>query len=317
MRYKVILSLFALIFINVQPRSAVTYTFSGGRFGDCLLSYCHALWIAYVYNLDFLYKPFKYSDQLLMDNTDILYSDATSKNFKQTLHINHALQYGVQDETLYIVPFFCESHVEHNDPRCPFLFQVNWKDPGFLTELKRRISPKNFLSQPELSKDFITVALHVRKGTGWDIPQFAPNFEKLTEMGPLKWPPDSYYIAQIKKLTEIYATQNFLIYLFTDHDKPLEIIEKYKNAVNDSRIEWKCRQETNRQDLNVLEDFFALTQFDCLIRNDSNFSIIASKLGSYQVMIAPWDSRKNSDGIIEICSVYFETNNNGEILADN
>lgn len=305
------------IFKSCYAKSAVSYTFSGGRFGDCLIAYCHAYWIAYTLDLDFIYRPFKYSDQLLMDQTDTLYSEQLLKKYKQTLHINHALQHGVYDDTLYIVPFFCESHVEHNDPRCPFLFQVDWKNDGFISELKKRIAPKYLMQMPELCLDAINIAVHVRKGTGWDIPQFAPTFEKLTEMHPLKWPPDSYYIGQIKKISELFPTKKLCIYLFTDHDKPLDIIEKYKQIINDSRIQWRCREIANRQDLNVLEDFFALTRFDCLIRNDSNFSIIASKLGSYQIMIGPWDSRKTINGDIEICSICFEDSDKSEILTIN
>ena len=298
-----------LIFFSVQAaggKSAVTYTFSGGRFGDCLIAYCHALWIAYQLDLDFIYQPFKYSDHLMLHETDILYSAAAIQNYTQTSHINYAFQYGVQPDTLYIVPFFPESHIEHNDPRCPFLFQVNWEDQGFIRELKKRIWPQNALSLPVIPSDCITVALHVRKGTGWDIPKFAPSFEKLTEMHPLKWPPDTYYIEQIKKISEQFTHQKIYIYLFTDHDKPRELIEKYQKAVDNPFIIWDCRHENNRQDLNVLEDFFALTQFDCLIRNDSNFSIVASKLGDYKILLAPWGS-KMIDGEIVINEVLIES----------
>lgn len=313
---------FFLFLLNISlcstgfAKSAVSYTFSGGRFGDCLIAYCHAFWISHILDLDFLYKPFKYSDQLLMHETDTIYSEAHIKNYKQTLHINHALSNGVQPDTLYIVPFFCESHVEHDDPRCPFLFQVDWKNEGFINEIKKRLAPKYALPIPDLSSDEINIAVHVRKGTGWDIPQFAPSFEKLTEMGPLKWPPDSYYIEQIKKIIALFPDSYLTIYVFTDHDKPQEIIEKYRLAINDVRIKWKCRVQNNRQDLNVLEDFFALTYFDCLIRNDSNFSIVASKLGSYKVLIAPWDSRKNEKGEVEISGIYFEKNNEVKFLVE-
>lgn len=297
-------------------KSAVTYNFSGGRFGDCLVSYCHAFWIAYYFDLDFVYKPFKYSDQLLMDQTDILYCDSVLKQYKQIVYINHALMYGVQPDTLYIVPFFCESHIERNDPRCPFLFQVDWKDKKFISQLKTRIAPKHILNCPDVPNNKVTIALHVRKGTGWDIPQFAPTFEKLTEMHPLKWPPDSYYLAQIKKILELYPGREFFIYVFTDHDKPQEIIEKYKSYIQSTQIIWACRQEHNFHDLNVLEDFFSLMQFDCLIRSDSNFSIIASKLGSYEVLIAPWESFKAENGVIEIATIYFEKDNEAQILRN-
>lgn len=285
-------------------KSAVTYNFSGGRFGDCLVSYCHAFWIAYLLDLDFLYKPFKYSDQLFMHETDILYSDALAREYKQVVHISHAFANGVAPDTLYIVPYFPESHIEHNDPRCPFLFQVDWNNKGYIQELQRRIKPKCTLNMPDLPEDCITIAVHIRKGTGWDIPLFAPCFEKLTEMHPLKWPPDSYYLDQIMRVVQQFPEKKMYIHIFTDHDKPQEIIEKYRRYIKDERIIWTCRAQNNKHDLNVLEDFFALTLFDCLIRNDSNFSFIASKLASYQILIAPWESAKNSSGEIYISSIY-------------
>lgn len=301
----ILFCLFSYFTIPIFPKSAVTYTFSGGRFGDCLVSYCHALWIAYIFDLDLIYKPFKYSDQLMMHAMDLEANCAS--RYKQVLHITHAFVNGIQDNTLYVVPFFPESHIEHHDPRCPFLFQVDWKNEGFVQELKKRIFPKNELLLPKLSHDVINIAVHVRKGTGWDIPQFAPTFEKLTEMHPLKWPPSSYYIEQIKKIMELYPGQKLCFYIFSDHDNPAEIIKEYKTCICDSRITWKCRDESNRHDLNVLEDFFALTCFDCLIRNDSNFSIIASKLGNYKTMIAPWGSKK-CDNVIIIDEILIELN---------
>ncbi len=160
----------------------------------------------------------------------------------------------------------------------------------------------------ELPTDCITIAVHIRKGTGWDIPQFAPSFEKLTEMGPLKWPPDSYYIEQIQNIIKLFPDQKLYIHIFTDHDNTQEIVEHYKAAINDTtgHVSWGCRAQGNKHDLNVLEDFFALTTFDCLIRNDSNFSLIASKLANYKMLIAPWES-KMVNGTIVISGILIET----------
>jgi hypothetical protein len=52
-------------------RAAIAYDFSGGRFGDNLLTYLHGLWIAYTYDIDLVYKPFEFSDQLLLHNMSL------------------------------------------------------------------------------------------------------------------------------------------------------------------------------------------------------------------------------------------------------
>lgn len=307
MKHKIIIFFLFLSFIKLDSKSAVTYTFSGGRFGDCLIAYCHAFWAGYYFDLDFVYKPFAYSDQLALHIADQTYNADIEKKYKQTLHISHAFAHGIQSDTLYVVPYFPESHIEHQDPRCPFLFQVDWNNQGYINELRKRIKPRNLFALLDIPADCISVAVHIRKGTGWDIPQFAPTFEKLTEMHPLKWPPDSYYIMQIKRILALYPDQNIYIHIFTDHDNPLEIVEQYKTVIPDARITWGCRNQENRHNLNVLEDFFALTYFDCLIRNDSNFSFVSSKLVNYKVIIAPWDS-KMIDGQIIINETLIETN---------
>ena len=79
----------SFFFIYTAPfwyTSAVTYDFSGGRFGDNLVSYCHAKWISYKYNIPLLYKPFDYSDQLMMDVLEIPYSDDLEKQFENIVN---------------------------------------------------------------------------------------------------------------------------------------------------------------------------------------------------------------------------------------
>ncbi|HEV7737800.1 MAG TPA: hypothetical protein VGO47_10580, partial [Chlamydiales bacterium] len=46
---------------NPDSTQAITYEFSGGRFGDNLLAYFHAKWVSYKYNIPFFYKEFPYS----------------------------------------------------------------------------------------------------------------------------------------------------------------------------------------------------------------------------------------------------------------
>ena len=54
-----------------------------------------------------------------------------------------------------------------------------------------------------------------------------------------------------------------------------------------------------------LEDLFGLSQFDCLVRPASNFSIIAAKLANYRIEIAPshyrWENGSLSIENVELC----------------
>ena len=67
--------------------SKVTYTFSGGRFGDNLLAYIHAKWIAYRYHIPLLYKPFDCSDQLVLHNLEELYNERKASQFRNQIHL--------------------------------------------------------------------------------------------------------------------------------------------------------------------------------------------------------------------------------------
>src|SRR3989344_7064790 len=93
---------------------AVTYELSQGRFGDNLLSYIHAKWIAYKYDVPLLYKPFVYSDQLLLHERELLYSDVVKNQFDNIVVLGKHLmpQHDENNSILYIVPYFPESKWE-------------------------------------------------------------------------------------------------------------------------------------------------------------------------------------------------------------
>lgn len=288
------------------PTSAVTYTFSGGRLGDNLLAYCHAKWISYIYNIPLLYKPFDYSDQLVMDIVEIRYTSSLEQQFKKT--VTYSEVDGKIDPDsgyLYVIPFFPESIFNRQDTEFPYLFSVDWQDPQFKQILKKLICPFAPIQTPFLPKDCLSVAIHVRRGTGWDIPNYQITPEALIASHPLRFAPDSFYIEQLKKITRLFSSQTIYVYLFTDHNDPGQLAQKYKKAINDDRMIIDYRTNVNNEFVNVIDDFFALTKFDCLIRPDSNFSFIASKLADYKILISPWHGSVHGEDI-NIDEINFE-----------
>lgn len=273
--------------------TAVTYTFSGGRLGDNLLSYCHAKWVSYKYNIPLLYKPFDYSDQLMMHLSEMPYSQELEQQFTKIVVYSNDTIIDPSSGYLYVIPYFPESIFNRDDSVFPFLFFVDWQDSEFKALLQKMIYPINQLKMPALPKDSLTVALHVRKGTGWDIPNYRITPEQLTASHPLRFAPDSFFINQLKNIVRIFNDQQIYIYLFTDHNNPAELAQKYRQAVGCDRMIIDYREQENNEFINVLDDFFALTHFDCLIRADSNFSFIASKLGNYKMQISPWHGLVN------------------------
>ena len=269
--------------------SAVTYTFSGGRFGDNLLSYCHAKWIAYKYNIPLLYKPFGYSDQLKMHYLEIPYSIELEQQFERVVTYSEVDgEIDPESGFLYVIHFFPESIYDRQDPIFPYLFAVDWQDLQFKTLLNQMISPVNIIKIPMPDQECLSVAVHVRKGTGWDIPNYRISPEQLTASHPLRFAPDSFFIAQLQKIAQLYPDKKIYVYLFTDHNDPAELAQKYSQAVQCDRMLIFHRKSQNNEFINVVDDFFALTQFDCLIRADSNFSFVAAQLAHYEVVISPW-----------------------------
>ncbi len=268
--------------------SAVTYTFSGGRLGDNLLSYCHAKWISYKYNIPLLYKPFGYSEQLMLDLLEIPYSDDLESQFEGVITYSMDTQIDPENGCLYVIPFFPESIFNRYDTDCPFLFTVDWEDQSFKSLLQTMIAQINPMSLSLILDESIKVAVHVRKGTGWDIPNYRITPEALTASHPLRFAPDSFYIEQLKKIVGLFPGRKIYVYLFTDHDNPGELADKYTKGIACDRMMIDYRRSENNEFINVLDDFFTIQQFDCLIRADSNFSFIASKLGNYKVQMSPW-----------------------------
>lgn len=285
----------------INARSAVTYTFSGGRLGDNLISYCHAKWISYKYQIPLLYRPFAYSDQLLMHYLEDYLDDKAF--FKESIILTR-LNIGQIDpnaDILYIVPFFCESIVERENPAFLYLFETEWNNQQFKKELEKMICPLVLLNSLHPPENILSVALHVRIGTGFDIPSLADYTWIMNEKWvELKFPPLSFYIQAIHYLVNLFPDQKIYIYLFTDHDNPKELADFFEQSVDCSRIIFDYKKEGNRYDRNVLEDFFSLTNFHCLIRADSNFSFIASRISNYRIQISPWhNSIINGEHVID------------------
>lgn len=286
---------------NLQKRNAVTYSFSGGRLGDNLLAYLHAKWIAYKYKLPFLYRPFEFSDQFKLDKMDQPY-DASQFSFTNEVTISDENQIHTDPaSTLFVVPYFPECLLEYEMINLDWLpyFEVDWHDPTFHEEVVQSLTLKKNISTPKLPHDRITVAIHVRRGGGVD------NYAQASVIYPLKFPPDSFYIEQLERIAKMYKGSKLYVFIFTDDLNPKAIVKEYERALNNRLIKFDCRAKHNGPKANILEDFFFMTKFDCLIRSESNFSLVASKLGNYKVAIHP-KSCKYENGQIVIDQVETE-----------
>ena len=275
----------------------LTYTFSGGRFGDNLIAYVHAKWVAYKYGLKLLYKPFAYSDQLVLHKEEAYFDK--NKHYDNIIKLTDKIKINtaIAANWLYIVPYYPECIAELNQFKraYPFCCAVDWNDPVFLANVRYLISPIKQLQLLSLPTDRRCVALHVRKGGGYDAKPLLDGGVFRTTKGataadvsyPLKFPPDDFYIEQLKNVSTFFNNAPLYVYIFTDDQDPKRLADKYSSELKLPNITFDYRKTGNAHNTNVLEDFFSMMKFDVLIRSESSFSLVASRLAPEQLVIYP------------------------------
>jgi hypothetical protein len=274
--------------------------------GDNLYAYFHAKWLAFKYNLPLYNVQFPYADQFFLSDEDpFLKSFDDFQNIITTTNEDD-LKLDT-NSSLFLIPYFPES-TEYNYDRnknYPIWhppFEVDWEDPEFHSKLVRSLTPKNSGLIAKIPKNQLSVGVHIRRGGGVD-----PLEERLRV--PLRFPSDDYYIQQIKRVARIFKDQPLHVYIVTDDLTPSLIAKRYKNTIDNPNIYFDCRSEKNGPSHNILEDFFLISQLDCLILPQSHFSLMASKIEDHSILITPIHANfvNNSFEIDEI-----ELNFNGQ-----
>ncbi|HEB41495.1 MAG TPA: hypothetical protein ENI08_00555 [Candidatus Dependentiae bacterium] len=290
---------------ELYPGSAVTYVLrKTSRFGDYIALYSAAKFLSEKYGIQLLYKRFPFSHLLAMDLHEKKYDKGLLNQFKKV--------FPIRSEKDFIKQANPKQPLLYNICRVGFDFEAVFAyaetNAVFCNRLRKMIAPIKPLDEFWLPQDRITVAVHVRKGGGYDRPlssvqQFDGHlnlveytqtvvncklyYAYIDQKFPLKFPPDQYYVDQIKKLSAMLNDAPLYVYLFTDDSNPIAILEEYEWIIGKPNIVFNCRKEENRHDLNVIEDFFAMTKFDCLIRPQSNFSKGVQLIGKHKIVIHP------------------------------
>ena len=290
---------------ELYPGSAITYVLrKNSRFGDYILLYSAAKFLSVKYGIQLLYKRFHFSHLLAMDLYEKKYNKGLLNQFKRLVPIRSEKEFIKQANSKRPL-LFNISRVGFDFEKICSYAETN---ASFCNMLRKIIAPIKLLDEFWLPQYRITVAVHVRKGGGYDRPlssiqQFddhldlveytqtlvgcKPHYAFIDQNFPLKFPPDQYYIDQIKKLSEMLNDAPLYVYLFTDDPNPIAILEEYEWVIGKPNILFDCRKEKNRHDLNVIEDFFAMTKFDCLIRPQSNFSRGVQLIGKHKIIMHP------------------------------
>jgi hypothetical protein len=274
-------------FSVAENQAAITYQFSCGRFGDNLLTYAHAKWLSCNLRIPLFYRPFQYSEQLMMHKLEsgILFYKP------EIIYLQDPTSIDPTKKALYVVPYF-SAFAHERDPDSRWNdFTMDWEDPQFHEELYKMISPLKPITTT-IPANHIAIAVHVRKYEGELLsdqdrknidPKQYVDYKQL-----LKFPPEQFYIEQLQSLINLFPENDLYIYIFSD-ENPTAIAQRFNGTIKHKRkIMWDHRGDLMVGDDNhVVEDFFFMTKFSILIRPQSNFSFIAARLAKPMIEIFP------------------------------
>jgi hypothetical protein len=263
----------------------VTYDFSGGRFGDCLLSYLHAKWISYEKNIPLVYKSFPLSSHLVMHAKEKLLTDFPYQP-RMRVYWGNPYNPNVNFSLFYICPYFPESQWELKNTQrsggVPWIyFSVDWKNPKFREMAMEMIAPQKKLSLITPPIDKVSIAIHYREGGDYD-------FSDKTTLWPLKFPPLDYYIEAFRSAIDAVKGKPIYCFIFTDALEREALVKTFEeNVPLGATVVLDYRKKGDRPAARVLEDFFSLFKFDILIRSESNYSLIPSLLHDFAIVYYP------------------------------
>ena len=280
-----ILFLMLLILNNRLQPSAITYELNGGRFGDNLSTYCKAKIFSYKYDIPLLYKLFEYSDQLTMHNEETLLTSDMKNQFDAIIKVNTEddIKKNKNKNVLLVTNFYTPA---------PGLYEYGFTNPEKAADIKLLLTPINPPPSIEKNNNEVTIALHVRKGGGFDAPLASEKITKKPQFAdqqwPTKFPPDKYYIDQLRMIKKLIGDEKkIIVYLFTDDKDPARLVEKYQKELIDLNLEFRYRTSGNSHKANVVEDFYMMGQCDCLIRSASLLARACQLVGTHQIIIYP------------------------------
>lgn len=112
-----------------------------------------------------------------------------------------------------------------------------------------------------------------------------------------KFPPNQYYIDQIKKISDILGNIPIFVSICTDDKNPIGLVQRIKEIVNKSNIIFDYKDNRNLSHHERMRcDLYLLSRTDILIRGQSYFSRAAELIGSHKIIIYPlrhiWEHNK-------------------------
>lgn len=339
----VLISLGSIMFFNrIKPTSIILNDYSASRLGDQLVGYSKAKWLSYKYGIPFQLIPFKGCEHLNVSKEQ--HYTSISNFFNRIFYKFYGRPVRINSEeelitalatskkpTRFLVHMstrLCE-HSNNNIGLDPYdnawiasaLYECMRQNPIFSQELKKMLQPITPIDHMRLPKDRITVAVHVRKGGGFDpqllsqqyfsnplqathyeqfyiTPNIAQNITSYAydlktlllssdKQWPDKFPPEQYYVNEIQNISNFFDNAPLYVYIFTDDKDPVGLMKRIEKNTDKQNIVFDCRKGKNSHDTNVIYDMYAMADFDCLIRSGSHFAYISQLVGNHTIVVYP------------------------------
>ena len=256
---------------------SITYSINTGRLGDHIITYLKCRRAAQIHNLNFIPKAFEHSEHFFIS---IRTPNLPYKRIR--IRSEAEIKHHLNTDILLISDIF---------------FNIDLLDAIKDPEYKAMIQ-KIFLIKPEVKitipDGYTSVAVHVRKGSSNDPPLLADQDVKhrrrvyAEHHWPLKFPPNQYYIDQLRHLITLLQNKKLFIYIFTDHKDPAHLKHLFEETLKEyNNLKFACRNQSISYQGTIVDDLVSMAQFDCLIRSESNFSKVAHFIGNNKLVIYP------------------------------
>ncbi len=287
----------------------ITYDIDVGRLGYRILWYCRAKWLSHTLHMPIVFKPFPYSDSFFLHTREVLFSDELSKNHATKLVYDLSdIDQSLSQKTIFALTKTCKKFSPE------FLYEATVADEYFGKSIRCMLQPISTLPELHFPPGYITVAVHIRKGSGGDKPANTKQFfsvvqdiPRATDVlptrggasyngGKLYFLPNQYYVDQINYLADLVHHAPIFIQIFTDYSDPRSLIQEIKDHIHRPNILFaddvlfskpsKKSALTMYRD-HIVADIDAMSRFDCLIRGTSYFSWVSQLLGHHRIVIHP------------------------------
>lgn len=337
--------LFFLTTKTIFPHAITNGYEAWRRLGDNVLTVCKTKYFEREFNLKYYYTSFPYIESFILTNKEQPLTEELKSKFKKIVFINSSkdiLDNINSHEPILFVCIYLST--------TPSIYDYVKNNPSLEEEIHSLFTPVQPLKNLDKSSQEMVIAVHVRKGGGFDWP-LASNQEFKLDLpllnnneiflykrnvgmqcediwplrclpGPayisetkhlafkktyyadyiwaIKFPPDQYYIEQIKTVISLTKAKKVTIKLFTDDPNPKGIVNQYQKALKDTPalLTFDYRTTENSHDKNVIDDLFAIAQCDGLIAASSSFAFTAMILGNHSLIIYPCHAITMQDKVL-------------------